>query len=246
MGWRNPIRSASNVDTRTAPTMAGVRMYEAPNPDTLTPRGVVEWDDGLPGDLPATLTQTATSNPRSITTPLGSLVVNAGSYNGTQGPQLALNVEQNPAGIGPNVPIARLSSPGGFTVNGVPQVGAPWVIDYSNPSASFTLIGGGWGILPGVTGSVIVPTGQLLELEFYAPAVAYTNGEVALRLLINGTTVAEGADFQGNGRAPVRLKATIAGTGVAVAFQVQAFLVSGSGIVSGSAGGGVYLQHRLR
>lgn len=251
MGWKNPLTSAVNVDTRTAPTVAGVRMYEAPNPDTGQPRGVIELDDGIPGDTPATITQTADSNPHSIATPLGSVILDAGGYNGTPAPKLALNVEQNPAGVGPNVPVARLTSPGGFTVNGVPQVGAGWTVDASIGNYNAALLSGGWGTVPNGTLTLTVPVGQVCDVEFRAPWLSLVAGaEVALRLTVAGATV-DGADYQAASamRCPVRLAETITGTGNSVTVLVQAFLVAGASqscSIQASAGAPVVLRHRLR
>lgn len=116
MGFRNPITSAAAVDTRAVPTVAGVRMYEMPNPDTGQPYGVLEWDDGITGDTPARVVQTADANPHSVTTPYGRLAITAGAYAGKTGPELDLSVEQD--SVGNPVAITRLTSPGGLLVNG--------------------------------------------------------------------------------------------------------------------------------
>jgi hypothetical protein len=112
MGFRDPITSAAAVDTRTTPTTAGVRMYEAPNPDTGQPYGVVEWDDGLAGDVPARAVQTADRNPHSEVAPFGRLAISGGTYavpSGTKAaPELDLVVESDGSGTGVTRSVARI------------------------------------------------------------------------------------------------------------------------------------------
>lgn len=102
MTFRDPLTSATAVDTRTGTQTAGVRMYEAPNPDTNLPVGIVEWDDGFTGDVPAQAIQTAVPNPRSLTTPYGRLATKGGSYATPVGlvaaPEFDLSVDQDAAG----------------------------------------------------------------------------------------------------------------------------------------------------
>lgn len=250
MGFRNPVTSATAVDTRTGTAAPGVRMYEQPiDPSTPRPRGVVEWDDGYTGDTPATLTQTADNNPRAITTPLGSMTLDAGSYGGTQGPKMAWNVEQALDGISPPVVVTRLTSAGGMTLNGqqVATGVGDWVYDVENSSYSSGALPTGWSNL--FTASVTVPAGMVLEVEFKAPRVTIApNGETRVQLLLGGS-VYDLSDFSTGGGAslytPANLSGSLVGTGAAVAIAVQGSSPVGGGTVQ-SAGGFVRLRHRIR
>lgn len=57
MGFRNPVTTASAVDTRAGSAAPGARVYTRPIPGRSdgAVQGVLEFDDGVTGDLPATL-----------------------------------------------------------------------------------------------------------------------------------------------------------------------------------------------
>lgn len=78
---------------------ARIRIYEAPDPDTGNPRGVIEWDDGIAGDVAASLVQAVNVNPHSITIPYGKTSLNGGSYGTPVGlkaaPDINLMVDQD-------------------------------------------------------------------------------------------------------------------------------------------------------
>lgn len=161
MGFRDPITSPE-VDTRPADTAAGVRMYEAPDPDTGLPRGVVEWTTGHAGDVPAQAVQTADPSPRSITTPYGRLAVKGGTYGTVTGPvtapELDLSVEQD-AATGNPVRVARVI--GADVVDLGPQSvrqaailtsGAGWALwnDATYKDLAFWLHQDGWATVSGL------------------------------------------------------------------------------------------------
>lgn len=115
MGFRNPARSAVAVDTR-AGAPAGVRVYEVTDPDVGHNYGVVEWNDGVPGDAPAIAIQSHDPTPRGEGVPYGGLGFFGGSYDNpipAQGgkvsaPRWSLEVGQNPL-TGTPGPQARLT-----------------------------------------------------------------------------------------------------------------------------------------
>lgn len=98
MGFRNPLTSATAVDTGQ-PTSAGVRTYQQAT--STGTRGVVEFRDGITGDAPSRLTAQANLVPQGgggYTAQGGFLELAAGSWNGVTGPALTLAVEENPTG----------------------------------------------------------------------------------------------------------------------------------------------------
>jgi hypothetical protein len=91
MGFRNPITTATAVDTRTSAAAAGARLFNRPIAGSTTGavQGFLELDDGL-GDLPAYLTNfpgTQRSNDG------GSTILGGGSFAGHAGAELDLLVE---------------------------------------------------------------------------------------------------------------------------------------------------------
>lgn len=90
MGFRNPVTTVTDVDTRITPAGAGVRVYED-NTDPAQPRGVVEFRTGFGTDLPATITQHAVANQRAENaSDTGGLRLDGGSYNASTAPVLDL------------------------------------------------------------------------------------------------------------------------------------------------------------
>jgi hypothetical protein len=141
MGFRDPITSAAAVDTGTSPTGAGVSVYEAS--DVTGAWGIVEFRDGLVGDAPSTLTAKANLTSQGggvFTAQGGSMVLKAGSFNGTPGPHLDLNVEGAP--LGGFEPVARLRGGVFYTADAPIQAEAhPAPLRIGSPS----IFQGGWG-----------------------------------------------------------------------------------------------------
>jgi hypothetical protein len=104
MGFRNPLASA--VDTGL-PGGAGAKLYQYFDPATLTSYGVLEFRDGVAGDLPAQVVGKADySQTGENVTVGGGLRLVGGKYRGIVAPELDLNVE--PDGAGLYFPVARL------------------------------------------------------------------------------------------------------------------------------------------
>lgn len=134
MGFRNPVTSAAVVDTRTPAVPMGVRVYVAPNPDgTSKAKGVLEWDDGVAGDVPAMAVQTVAggAGPRNLSDPYGRLTVKGGSYNAngtlTAAPDLSVGVEQDAAGN--PIPRGRLVGAAALDLGGAALVNSPTLKD---------------------------------------------------------------------------------------------------------------------
>jgi hypothetical protein len=109
MGFRNPVRTASALDTEPNPTGPGARVYQ--DTSGAYPRGVVELRSGMAGDTPATF---------ALTTSLGfdengapnrvfgnSASVTGGGTNGNAAARLDLD-QQEAATPGVFDSIARL------------------------------------------------------------------------------------------------------------------------------------------
>lgn len=138
MGWKNPGTSAA-LDTRPAASAAGVRIYETPDPDRGLNVGVVEWNDGVAGDSPATAIQSHNPNPRGADTPFGALALFGGSYDNPNpvvggklsAPSLSLEVGGDPVSgiVGPQARLVggplRLGALGGSAVAGLGLAGVP-------------------------------------------------------------------------------------------------------------------------
>lgn len=88
MGFRNPITSASAVDT-TGGSGGGVRIFNQPVTVLGVPgkQGVIEFDDGIAGDVPPNITVTPGGN-RSDQG--GQFVAGGGSFGGLPVPTLTL------------------------------------------------------------------------------------------------------------------------------------------------------------
>jgi hypothetical protein len=104
MGFRVPLTSATAVDTRTAPTGAGARLYEATDANGVW--GVLEFDNGIPGETPSTVTGRSNAGAGGSVQG-GSLAMQAGSFNSVAGPRLSLDVA--PAATSGYEASARLS-----------------------------------------------------------------------------------------------------------------------------------------
>lgn len=90
MGFRNPITSATAVDTGQGPKGAGVRLYQdTSNP--AVPAGVAEWRTGLM-DRNATATLSGGGSGGSV------FALSGGSTQGVAAPEVRLDVEPMPAG----------------------------------------------------------------------------------------------------------------------------------------------------
>jgi hypothetical protein len=116
MGFRNPARTASAVNT--GGVAAGVRIYQDATDDWGRTAGVLEFNDGAANDTPATITQGSVPVPRSVTDTYGRLTITGGSYatDGSGGaimaaPTLRLGVEQKSPDDGTPTPRARISQP---------------------------------------------------------------------------------------------------------------------------------------
>lgn len=93
MGYRNPVTTASAVDTRAGAGAAGARLYSQPIPGQAgAAQGVLELDDGL-GDTPATLTATPGTQ-HSVTG--GVVTLDGGSFSST--PNTKVDLQVVPAG----------------------------------------------------------------------------------------------------------------------------------------------------
>lgn len=117
MGFRNPVTTATDVDTGQ-PDGAGVRVYQ--KAVTGGTAGVVEFRDGIAGDTPSTLTAQANLVPQGggYTAQGGGFAMDAGSFNGVDGPKWDLRVEE--AGAGGYRPVARLTGADVVDIAGLP------------------------------------------------------------------------------------------------------------------------------
>lgn len=91
MGYRNPITTASEVDTGRGPSDAGVRLYQdTTNP--AVPAGVAEWRTGQ-------MARNATAKLTGGGSGGSAFVIDGGAPQaGLDAPRLKLNVESQPAG----------------------------------------------------------------------------------------------------------------------------------------------------
>lgn len=114
MGFRNPATSATAVDTRAGTATPGVQVYNRTQP--WGSQGVVEFDDGIPGDTAATITAGPNYQQQGggYAPAGGSMTMQAGTWSGVAGPAFQANVEAAPAGG--YTPVARVK-------------GAPLVVD---------------------------------------------------------------------------------------------------------------------
>lgn len=87
MTFRTALTSATAVDTG-AGKPAGVRIYQSRD-GKGNPMGVIEFDDGVTGDTPATITIGSFGNLGG-----GALTIKGGSYGGIAAPSLMLQVDQ--------------------------------------------------------------------------------------------------------------------------------------------------------
>lgn len=90
MGFRNPLSTASAVDTRTAAGGAGVRAYQQ-TAGTLS-NGVLEYLSGVTGVDPATLALLFTGN---ATDGSSSFDLTGAGFAGVPGPKLSLRVAKD-------------------------------------------------------------------------------------------------------------------------------------------------------
>lgn len=113
MGFRNPATSASAVDT--GGTGGKVRIYNKTTTSggSTTTSGVVEFDDGIGGDVPASITASAVLSAGAEQG--GGMSSGGGSWNGVTAPTVQTNVEAAPAGG--YTPVARVAG-GPLVVSG--------------------------------------------------------------------------------------------------------------------------------
>lgn len=262
MGFRNPITSATAVDTRAAAATAGVRVYETPNPDgTGSSYGVVEWSDGRAGDVPARAVQVASPLPRGVTDPFGRWTISGGTYQTPSGPvaapSLSLGVEQDPPG-GPGVSEALLTSPGGLKVNSRRVDAIGWTFHGLGDAAYSWPPPASWGVAAGGGPYPVrdLLAGEQLEVEFSMALGAALNPGSGLQLRIvftygAGNSYAADGGYWSNSTAsafavPTRLNATIDGPLTGVAYQLQAQKVGNQPQNMQAAGLSIpYLRHRI-
>lgn len=153
MGFRNPITSATAVDTGQ-PAGAGIRMYQGS--DATGVFGVIESRDGIAGDTNAQIIDRANLVPQGggYTQQGRTFTIKAGTANGVPaGPELDLNVEGLPAGgFGP---VARLKNAGlvidspGTRVQGyVPLLGAAGIFTGNTDASGLVTITHSLGVIP--------------------------------------------------------------------------------------------------
>lgn len=237
MGYRNPVTSATAVDTgRNAP---GVRIYAS---GTNPASGVVEWSAGGAGPARATFTSSDTGSGGSAFT------LDPGQDNGVQAATLALNVEGK--GTGGYQSVGRLTGDV-FYLNEkqLATVGGDWTVDLQNATYSWP-VPTAWTTAPGCSQTVTVPTGQQLDIEWKTPRVNVgASSDLQLRLLVNGGPYETQEFATGTGGAlysPARLTASVAGFGGPITFQLQAICPAGAASIQTAAGGYLWFQHRIR
>lgn len=109
MGFRDPVTSATDVDTGRGLADAGVRLFQDLSIPSV-PRGVAEWRTGL-------MDRNATAELSGGGSGGSNFAISGGATEGVNAPELDLNVEG--AGIGGYVPVARLlGAAGGFLIDG--------------------------------------------------------------------------------------------------------------------------------
>jgi len=98
MGFRNPVTSASVVDTGSSPTGAGARLYQLV--DDQGTRGVLELRDGIAGDTPAGVDAVAVLTPvdGGYVAQGSSTTVKGLGTNGLDAAYLELTTEAKAAG----------------------------------------------------------------------------------------------------------------------------------------------------
>jgi hypothetical protein len=213
VGFRNPITTAEGVDTGESSTGPGVRMYqdEAGDPNFPTPRGVVEFRDGIAGDEHATITRTVyvyDDGTGFLQTFGGVFDVDAGSVNGVDAGRLRFAVEEDPMGGWRGH--ATLTAQR-FTLQGRQE---GWAYARLIQTAAVPGLLAGWRALAmqgevydpwnGHTGSNAfwtVPAGQdgLYEIEGICVFAAHASNPLRnSRLLVNGAVFAGCAGFNGN------------------------------------------------
>lgn len=97
MGYRNPVTTAAAVNTASGPGAGGVSMYSQTTSGgggAPLVAGVVDFDDGFPGDTHATITRTAQQNAHSDlpSAVSGALSIAGGSIGTSPLPNLDLEV----------------------------------------------------------------------------------------------------------------------------------------------------------
>lgn len=189
MGFRNPITSATSVDTGRGLANPGVRLYQ----DTSVPgvpRGIAEWRTGIM-DRNATVTLSGGGSGGS------SFVIDGGaSAGGTNAPHLEFDVAGAPAGGYQSV--LRIAGADVIDIGPVAQLYATAVQSFAASGwQTLTLAGasqdtaGGWSATPASGGRgpdrYVVQSRGDYAIEGVAaigvvPAGAYAGG----RILING------------------------------------------------------------
>lgn len=128
---------------------------------------------------------------------------------------------------------------------------SPWVYpSTSTGTYSAAISGATFADLAGYTSfTVPAPAGRLVEVEFSLPRlIANASSNIQLRLMIDGT-VYDGAEVSagaigGAVGAPVKMMASVAGTGVDVTAKVMSAAAAGTGTASASGGRAPWLRHR--
>lgn len=115
MGFRNPLTAATSVNTAAGPGTGGVSLYSQTTSGgggAPLVSGVVDFDDGFPGDVHATITRSAQQQRSDlIGSASGTLSIDGGSVGGGRLPKLDLSVlDPNAATTGTD---AHLYVPGG-------------------------------------------------------------------------------------------------------------------------------------
>lgn len=256
MGFRTPPSSSTAAAVATAAAgVPRVHVYESAD-GRGNPVGVVAFEDGVPGDVPATIIGGAVANLGG-----GALTFAGGSYQAAgrlvAAPTFDLAVDQG------GVPIAELAgATGGLLVNGRRADRVGWTYNtlgdavYSWPPAA------SWAIPPGGGPYAVrdLAAGEQLEVEFSMALGAALNAGSGLQLrLVFGYTPPGGAassyaadaGYWSNSNTaafavPTRLGATIDGPIGAVSYQLQAQKV-GNQPQNMQAGGLAvpFLRHRI-
>lgn len=143
MGFRNPVSSVSDVDTGDPLSGAGAKLYETVDGNGF-PYGILEFPDGIAGDVSPKVTGKADYNPRAGAQTLGGgLRLQGGSYNPNgagliPAPEIDLLVVQN--GDGSFSPKAALLN----APRGVEPLQSCTPVVGPGPNAGGGVLGPGW------------------------------------------------------------------------------------------------------
>lgn len=192
MGFRNPLSTASAVDTRTAAGGAGVRAYQQTT-GTLS-YGVLEYLTGVTGVDPATLALLATGVEAGGPT---SFELTGAGHHSVTGPKLALKVEQSAGSYLSRASVAATEVILGGKVTGSSTVLDSKVIARSYAPSSSTIAANGSrqsgiGADPAIANIVTGQACTALVIAGFRASPAAAGGATIPTVYVNGVSIGSG------------------------------------------------------